>query len=82
MILEIDDKRELKLDDAVDDDTARQLKKLILAIEARALADKPKADPRFAILEEQVADLKKRLDAALKPKQAKPVKRKKYGSKK
>lgn len=77
MILEIDDKRELKLSDDVTDDVARQLKKLILAVEDRAAREK-----RLDILEGQVADLTKKLAETAKPKAPKVVKRKKYGSRK
>lgn len=79
MILEIDDERELKLSDDVSDDVARQLKRLILAVEARAAAEpeKPKADPRLDKLEGEIEALKKKLNA---PKPV--VKRKKYGARK
>lgn len=45
MILELDDGREVKLDDSVDDDTARMLKALVQTLEktAKAKADSPTA---------------------------------------
>ena len=45
MILEMDDGREVKLDDDVDDDTARMLKALVQTLEknAKAKADGPTA---------------------------------------
>ena len=61
MILEMDDGREFKLDDDMDDDTAKMLKSLVQAIEAKA---KPKPDDSAAMLKRLISALEERARAA------------------
>ena len=59
MILELDDGRELNLPDEMDEETARQLGKMILALEKRA----QEAEDRARSLEVQFAQLKNEVRA-------------------
>ena len=61
MILELDDGREVKLDDNVDDDTARMLKALVQTLEKTA---KAKADSPTAALKQLVEVMAAQGDAA------------------
>ena len=64
MILELGDGRELKLPDAMEDETARQLKMFILALEERARA----AEARVMLLVAEIAALRAGFSAlATKP---------------
>jgi hypothetical protein len=54
MILEIDDTRSLRLPDDTPDETARQIKRLILATEERARA----AEHNFALLHDELTALR------------------------
>ena len=61
MILELDDGREIKLDDTVDDETARMIKRLVQAVEAKT---KRQTDGSAASLGKLVAALEEGTRAA------------------
>jgi thioesterase domain-containing protein len=70
MILEIDNGRELELPDGMPDETARQLKRLILACEERARA----AEARVAAIQAEMAALRRDFTAlAARPTEHGPI---------
>lgn len=63
MILELGEGREIKLPDDTDEETARQIGRLILVTERRAAAAEARADR----LEAEIATLRQRVDAFAAP---------------
>jgi hypothetical protein len=63
VILELGDGREVRLPDSMDDETARQLKRLLLGGEERAAA----AEARASALEQRMAALEARKPVDLAP---------------